>query len=134
MEKIFIDATDSQIGRIGSYAAKQSLLGSKVFVVNCEKAIISGNKKQIIKKYKERRARGGTAMKGPFHSKDTEKIVKRTIRGMLPDFRRGRGKDAWRRIKCYNGLPKEYKNEKLIKIKLNIPEKYIALEELKQRL
>ena len=45
-EKIFIDATDTAIGRIGTYAAQQALRGNKVFVVNAEKAIISGNKEE----------------------------------------------------------------------------------------
>ena len=49
---------------------------------------------------------------GPFFSRDPEKIMKRAIRGMLPDYRLGRGREAWRRVKCYQGVPEKFKKEK----------------------
>ncbi len=133
-EKIIIDAEDMPMGRVSGFAAKAALQGRDVAVVNSEKAIISGNKMTTIARFKRRRAFGGTALKGPFHSKDTEKILKRCIRGMLPNFRRGRGREAWKKIKCYNGVPKEFSKEKLIKIKVRTPLKRIDLKELKQRM
>lgn len=133
-EKIVIDAEHMPIGRLGSFVAKSALQGKEVAVVNSEKAIVSGNKLATVNKFKIRRALGGTAIKGPFHSKDTEKILKRCIRGMLPNFRRGRGKEAWRKIKCYNGIPNEFSKAKIIKIKINTPIKRIELKELKQRM
>jgi len=134
MAKIIIDANDSSIGRIGSYVAKKSLEGNEMIILNSEKAIISGNKTNNIEKYKRIRKMGGSALKGPFISKDTEKILKRCIRGMLPDYRKGRGREAWKRIKCYNGIPEEYKDEKLIKISRKAPVKKINLKELKEKL
>jgi len=113
--KIIIDATNATLGRIASYAAKQALLGKEIVIINSEKAVVSGKKNFIIKSYKERRSKGGTAQKGPYFSRDPEKILKRTIRGMVPDHREGRGKEAFRRIKCYLGTPEEFKDEKLIK-------------------
>ena len=110
------------------------MLGNKIFVLNSEKAIISGNKAATIEKYKKRRDIGGTALKGPYHSKDTEKILKRAIRGMLPDYSRRKGKEAWKRIKCFNDIPKEYEKEKLIKLKIKPTAKHIALKELKAKL
>jgi len=133
-DKIFIDATGASIGRIASYAAKQALQGAKVFVVNSENAIITGNKKVAIEKWKERRAKGGSALKGPYHSKDSEKILKRAIRGMLPDYRLGRGRDAWKRIRCFNDVPEEYKEEELVKLKTKTLIKHINLKELKKKL
>jgi len=133
-ENIFVDAQGTPIGRVGSYVAKQALQGAKVFILNSEKAIITGNKENTIVKWKERRAKGGSALKGPFHSKDSEKILKRAIRGMLPNYRLGRGRDAWKRIKCYIGIPAEYKEEKLVQLKTKTSAKHIGLEELKRKL
>lgn len=48
---------------------------------------------------------------------------------MLPDFRRGIGKQAFKRIFCYDGVPKEFENEE--KINKNIKRiKYIKLEDI----
>ncbi len=133
-EKIFIDATDTPMGRVASFTAKRALAGSKLFVLNSEKAIISGNKQMILEKYKERRALGGISLRGPFHSKDCEKIMKRAIRGMLPDYRLGRGREAWKRIRCFNGVPAEYQKEKLTKIETGAIAKKMPLEELKRKM
>jgi len=134
MEKIIINAENTQMGRIGSYAAKQALLGNEIIVLNSEKAVISGNKVPSLTKYRTRRQMGGSSLKGPKISKDTEKILKRCIRGMLPDHRTGRGKQAWKKIKCYNGIPAEYKEAKAIKITKKLPTKHITLKELKAKL
>lgn len=134
MEKIFVDATDTPIGRLGSYTAKQALLGNKIFILNCEKSLITGRKENAVAKWKSRRAKGGSAHKGPYHSKDTEKIVKRAIRGMLPNYRSGRGKEAWSRIRCYNGVPKEYEKENIKSLKRGLSRRYIKLKELKEKL
>lgn len=134
MAKIFIDASKTPIGRIGTFVSKAALGGDKVYVLNSENAIVSGNKKDILEKWRRRRSMGGTALKGPYHSKDSEKILKRTIRGMLPNYRNGRGRDAWKRIKCYLGIPEEYKEEKLTVLKVKLPKKYVTLKELKEKL
>ena len=52
-------------------------------------------------------------MKGPFFPKNPERIVKRTIKGML-SYTQQRGLDALKRVICYNEVPKEYENEKKI--------------------
>jgi len=133
-EKIFIDAENVVRGRVASLAAKKALQGLEVNVVNSEKSIISGTEKNIIKEFKELRALNlNKPEKGPFLSKNTEKIMKRCIRGMLPDFRIGRGREAWKRIKCYNGIPEEFKKEKLIKIKEKSPKKIMTLGLLSKR-
>src|SRR3989338_9925934 len=55
--------------------------------------------------YKERRDRGDPHH-GPYHSRLPDRIVRRTIRGMLP-YKQERGKKAFARIMCYIGTPKE---------------------------
>lgn len=45
------------------------------------------------------------------------KIVKEVTRGMVPNYRYGRGREAFKRIKCYNDVPKEFKDAKKITMK-----------------
>lgn len=131
--EIIIDAENSVLGRISSYAAKQSLLGKKVIIVNCDKSILSGRRKNIIEEYHTLKIKGGTAMKGPYFSRSIEKIVKRTIRGMLSNHK-GRGIDALKRITCYTDIPEKY--SKMSKIKLFNEEKLksITLTELSKNI
>ena len=49
---------------------------------------------------------------------------------MLPDFRKGQGKQAFLRIKCHNGVPEEFKGKELIKIQGPRHNKYITLKDL----
>ena len=134
VEKIFLDAENQVMGRLASYAAKQALLGKEVAVVNSEKAIISGNKKNVIQVLKDkRRINSMKPEKGPFYSKDSEKIMKRCLRGMLPNWRNGRGKEAFKRIRCYKGVPTEFEKEKLTKLKISVPAKAITVNELSLR-
>ncbi len=109
-----IDGKNAVLGRLASYAAKEALKGEEIIILNCEDIIITGNKKNIEENFKIRRSRVGHSQKGPRHSKSSEKIVKRAIRGMLPDHREGRGKIAFKKIKCYVGVPKEFQESKKI--------------------
>ena len=109
-----IDGRDAVLGRLASYVAKESLKGEEIAVLNCEKIIITGNKKNIKENFESKRKRVGSTQKGPKVSRLNEKIVKRAIRGMLPNYREGRGKIALKRIKCYVGEPIEFKDSKKI--------------------
>jgi len=111
--KIIIDANNATLGRLSSYAAKQALLGKEITIVNCKEAIVSGNPKSIIKEYEETRQRGGSSLKGPFFPKSPERIVKRTIRGML-SYKKGRGRNALKNIKCFDEIPEKYAGENKI--------------------
>jgi len=132
--KIIIDANHGIFGRLCSFAAKKALQGDEVVIVNSEKAVISGDKKDIIAKYVRLKEKGGSSLKGPKYSRIAYKMLKRGIRGMLPDFRKGQGKEAFSRIRCYNGIPKEFENEKMIKSGKAKPRKYIELGELAKRI
>lgn len=134
--KIVIDAENGIFGRIASFAAKQALIGNEVIILNSEKALISGAKTMNIKIRKElRNLNKINPRKGPFFSRLPEKMMKRAIRGMLPDFRLGRGKIAVKKVKCYAGIPEEFKKEKITKMESKkIPSKFITLEELSRRL
>jgi large subunit ribosomal protein L13 len=103
-----LEGKDAILGRLASYAAKEALQGEDIAIVNCEQIIITGNKKDIEGYLASKRKRVGSTQKGPKVSRTSEKIVKRTIRGMLPNYRTGRGRVALKKIKCYVGVPKEF--------------------------
>lgn len=130
---IIIDGKDAVLGRVAQYAAKEALKGENIAIVNCEEIMITGSRESILKKFRGSRERIGSAQGGPKISRLPEKIVKRAIRGMLPNVRKGgRGKEAFRKIKCHAGIPKEFENSKMIEM----PEKkhkFIKVRELGKR-
>lgn len=113
---MIIDATDLILGRMAVKAAKLALLGEKIDIVNCEKAVITGNKRNVIEKYKKKREIGRSPFKGPFYPKASDRLVKRVIRGMLP-YKKDKGEKAFKRIKCYVGVPKEFEKQTAATIK-----------------
>ena len=127
-----IDGKDAIMGRLASYAAKEALKGEDIVILNTEQVIITGNRENIKKDFDEKRTHVGSAQKGPKISRSPEKILKRVIRGMLPDHRTGRGKVALKRIRCYVGVPKEFENMKKISGGKEIKSKFITIEELKK--
>ena len=118
---MIINAEDKIIGRVASFAAKQALLGQNIIIINCEKAVITGNKREIINKYKSRKNRT-TIRRGPFYPRRADRIVKRTVRGMLP-YKQSKGRNAFDRIMCYVSIPKA------IQEKINAGEKIIELKQ-----
>lgn len=126
---IYVDATDVPVGRLASFVAKEALKGEEISVLNCNKAIITGNKLSIKKEFQEKRSRVGSGQRGPKHHATSEKIVKRTIRGMLPNHREGRGREAFKRVKCYVGVPKEFEGKTMINLKNQTKIKYSRVEE-----
>lgn len=130
-----IDAEGAVLGRVASYIAKKALKGEEVRVVNSKKAIITGNKEEIIRKYKKERDIGDPHQ-GPFFPRRPDKILKRTVRGMLP-MDKEKGRKAFKRVKTYLSVPEmfEGKGEKIKKKKedLEYP-KYISLEELSKHI
>lgn len=108
MDRIIIDAKDCVIGRMATQAAQLAKLNKEVIIVNCEKAVISGSRKDVLKKYLESLHRGSTE-KGPFQPKRPDRFVRRIIRGMM-DYKGFKGKPAFRRVKTFIGTPKEYES------------------------
>ena len=105
-----IDAEGLVLGRLSTHVAKRLLSGEEIVIVNAEKAVISGDKVQLLAHYKHRRERG-TRNHGPFFPRDADAILKRTVRGML-EHKKPSGRAAYRRLKVYVGVPKEFRAEK----------------------
>jgi len=134
MNKLIIDGQGAVFGRVCSFAAKKALEGAEIVIVNSEKTILTGNRKDTIAKYDELRKKGGHSQKGPKMSKVPYMILKRAVRGMLPDHRRGQGKAALSRVKCFDGIPEEFKNAKMMKINAPKKLKFMELKELASKI
>lgn len=128
-EQIIIDAKDAVLGRTASYAAKQALFGKKVIVVNCNDALLTGRRNMVLEQYSHMRSRGRGAQKGPILPRVAEKLMKRTIRGML-EYTQKRGEDALDRIICYNSTPKEFEATKKISLIKELKVKTVKLSEI----
>ncbi|MEM3154477.1 MAG: 50S ribosomal protein L13 [Candidatus Woesearchaeota archaeon] len=115
MAELNIDATNAIAGRLASYVAKQALLGNSVNIFNCEKAVISGDPKAVRGKFYHRFFKLGRPFKGPFNSRMPDRFMRRMVRGML-EYKQGRGKEAFKRVMCYMGVPSEFKDKKLSKL------------------
>jgi large subunit ribosomal protein L13 len=125
-----IDGENMVLGRLASYAAKEALKGEEIAVVNCDEIIITGNRKDIKENFEAKRKRRGSTQKGPKISRLTERIVKRAIRGMLPNPRHsGRGREVFRKIKCYSNFPKDIEGEKVV-LKQKIQNKFVRVSEI----
>ncbi|MBI2545008.1 MAG: 50S ribosomal protein L13 [Candidatus Aenigmarchaeota archaeon] len=126
------DAENQIVGRLSTKIAKDLLAGDRVIVVNAEKSVLSGNPKTKSAFYLHRVQRGDP-FKGPFFPKYPDDIFRRTVRGMLP-WHKPRGRDAYRKLRVYIGVPEEYKNSQKEKLTVADANKlkttYINLGEL----
>jgi large subunit ribosomal protein L13 len=111
---IIIDADRLILGRLASSVAKRLLEGENVIILNAEKAAISGKKQHIVQEAKTF-LEVGHPRKGPYHPRRPDRIVSRTIRGMLP-WRKPKGKEAYKRLRVYLGIPFEYENRPALTI------------------
>ena len=129
-----IDADGAILGRLSTDTAKRLLGGEEIAIVNSEKAIISGKKSSIKNRYKQKRE-VGTYRKGPFFPRMPDMIVKRTVRGML-SYQTPHGRAAFKRLKCYIGVPKEFKDKKfeIVEEAKKQPVDYMTIKELSRLL
>lgn len=125
---MIIDAKDTILGRLGSFAAKQALLGNEVEVINCEEAVLSGKKQALLSNYIRRIDRKAPG-KGPYLYRRPDMFVRRAIRGMLP-FKRARGREAFKKIKCHVGVPENLKIENALRVGAS-SEKLVSTDHLK---
>jgi large subunit ribosomal protein L13 len=125
-----INAEGALLGRLSTITAKRLINGEEIAVINSEKAIISGKKFSIKQRYKQK-IEVGTYRKGPYFPRMPDRIVKRTIRGMIP-YQKPQGRAAFKRLKCYIGVPKEFEGKKTENIKeaKKKPVDFITIEEL----
>lgn len=99
------DASGCVLGRLASKVAKTVLDGEEVAVVNCENAVVTGDKRTVFERYRQK-YETGSQRKGPHFPRVPDRLVKRTVRGMLP-YDKPKGEEAYGRLRCYIGVPEE---------------------------
>ena len=128
---VVIDADGHVLGRLSSNVAQRIMEGEDVIIVNAEKALITGGRSSILSDYKQKKDRG-KIRKGPYYPRRADLILKRTVRGMIP-FDKSRGREAYRRLKVFVGVPPEYNSavmERIEKAMQVNTSKYITLGEV----
>ena len=110
------NAENMIMGRLAAEVAKQILLGEECRILNCEKAIISGRKAVVFAREKQRRERKGYPLRSLKLPRLPQIVVRKCIRGMLP-WRTTRGREAYKLVHCFKGVPAEFQNQQLIVFK-----------------
>jgi len=109
-----INANGLILGRMASIVAKKLLNGERVIIVNAEKAVISGKKRSKVaeaKKFLE----VGAPKRGPFHYRRPDRILRKTVRGMLP-FKKPKGKNALKKLKVFISVPEDLRDQQMVSI------------------
>ncbi|MEM0380522.1 MAG: 50S ribosomal protein L13 [Desulfurococcaceae archaeon] len=137
---IYVDASNQILGRLASIVAKKLLEGYRVYVVNANKCVISGEKKRVLEGYKllfRVKTHYNPDKSGIRRPRTPHGIFKRTVRGMLP-MDKPKGREAFKRLKVYSGLPPMFRNVNLIRFQeadvSRLKNRYIYLEELASEL
>jgi large subunit ribosomal protein L13 len=110
-----VNADGLILGRMASKVAKRLLNGEKVIIVNAEKAVLSGKKKSKVAEAKEF-LEVGAPRQGPFHYRRPDRILRKTVRGMLP-FKQPKGKMAYKKLKVFIGVPEDLKGQQMTTLK-----------------
>ncbi len=137
---IIINADGAILGRLSTHIAKALQEGFKVYVVNAEKAVVSGEKLRVIEGYKvwlRIKTLRNPQKRSPRRPRTPESIIKKTVKGMLPkNFQKGL--DALRNLKVFVGLPKEFEGKEMIRLSTITSEKlgheYITVGEIARAL
>lgn len=108
----FVNAEGLIVGRLCSKVAKRLLNGEEVIILNAEKAVFSGKKKAKVLEGHIFLEVGAPA-RGPFHYRRPDRYLRKVVRGMVP-YKQPKGKNAFKRLKVFMGIPLEFKNQQLI--------------------
>ena len=106
---MIVNADGMVVGRLASAVAKKLLSGEEVSVVNAEKAVIAGHPKKTYMDFYGNVSRGDPK-KGPFYPRRPDMLLRRIIRAMLP-VKKAKGREAYRKLKVYVGVPQGTKLE-----------------------
>ena len=107
-----VNAEGLIVGRLCSKVAKRLLNGEEVIILNAEKAVFSGKKKSKVAEahvFLE----VGAPRRGPFHYRRPDRFLRKAVRGMVP-YKQPKGKNAYKRLKVFMGIPLELKDQEMI--------------------
>ena len=132
---VVIDARDCILGRVASQVAERALDGERIAVVNAEDAIITGGREDVMGVYEKRSELGSD--RGPYYPKRPDRIMKRSVRGMLP-YKRPRGREAFEGVRVYVGNPFEDAGDPEVLSETSLDRlsniKFVQLGEVSERL
>jgi len=107
-----VNAEGLIVGRMCSKVAKRLLNGEDVIILNAEKAVFSGKKKsKVLEAHIFLEV--GAPRRGPFHYRRPDRFLRKAVRGMVP-YKQPKGKNAYKRLKVFMGVPLEFKNQEMI--------------------
>ncbi|MFB6199788.1 MAG: 50S ribosomal protein L13 [Candidatus Nanohaloarchaea archaeon] len=106
---MIVDAENKIAGRLATKIAREIKDGEEVKIVNSEKAVISGDEEKVKDEYRQKYERGSRDF-GPYYPKRPDKILKRIIRGMVPDRQESK-------VKTYLGTPTELDEPEELEVK-----------------
>lgn len=109
-----ISAEGKILGRLASRIASMAKEGKTVRVVKSEDAVISGDEQKVLNDYKTKKDRGARD-RGPYFPKRPDRILKRTVKGMLPSNPSGR--DALDNVRTYLDVPEEFEDYEEVDVK-----------------
>ncbi len=118
-ELIVVDGSGQILGRLASIIAKKLLEGHNVVVVNVEKVVVSGRPSEVVKQYKQTILPVRSHHKHKWRPKRPRspiRLFKSAVKGMLPKHNK-RGREAFKRLKVYIGIPDDFKNKELVRFK-----------------
>ena len=114
---IVVDGTNQILGRLASIVAKKLLEGYTVVVVNVEKVVVSGRPSEVVKWYKSTvlgvRSHYSHRLR-PKRPRSPIRLFKAAVKGMLPK-KNARGREAFRRLKAYVGVPEEFQGVEMVR-------------------
>ena len=103
MAASIINADGAVMGRLASLVAQRLLTGEEITIINAEKTIITGSKEFILGKFEARRRRRN-ARKGPHQPRMPDRLLRRSVRGMLP-YHKPHGRVAYHNLHVFIGIP-----------------------------
>jgi len=115
---MIIDGEGLIMGRLAGKISKKLLDGEEIVILNAEKILISGDKDWTYARYKQRLDRASISnprKMGPKYPRRPDDIFRRTVRGMLP-YRKTSGREAFKGLKVFVGIPKEYEGSEIFKV------------------
>lgn len=101
---VVIDADGKILGRLATMVVAHLNDGDEVHVINAEKAVVTGRKEDVFEEYRQKRERGNRDH-GPYFPERADRILKHSVRGMLPDTEDGR--QAFKKLRTYQGNPED---------------------------
>jgi large subunit ribosomal protein L13 len=114
---VIINGEGLILGRLGSFVAAKLLNNEQVAILNAEKVVVRGTRNAIMERFSRRSTlqAKGNPVKGPKFYKASVNLVRFAIRGMLP-YKKRTGKEAYRKLRVYVGLPKQFEKKEIITI------------------